>query len=590
MVVRLSGRDLGLYLGAHPSSMLVLRAEGGSLGGLPAFWGAVMDLIDKGSKALRGHWHPHRAAGAGEQRPSWDSTGPTDQALSEADDPGMKAMVGEILNRHPAVGLAVGVVRDGSLAFFYGHGAADIASGTPVTEDTVFRIGSVTKTFTAIAVMQLWEQGLLDLDAPASDYLRAYKLIPAKAAHRPATVRHLLTYTAGLPQAVYLSRAFKPTLGEMVEFGQRVPTLTEFYRGELHLVAEPGAMHTYSNHSFATLGQIVEDVSGEPLDRYFRGHIFEPLGMEHTDLLRSERVRGRLATDYALRSRGPRPIRDCDLITAGSGGIYSTTTDMARYVAALLGGGASERGSVLEPETLAAMFAPQYQPDPRLPGVGLAFYRGDVGGHLVVGKDGLVRGFASQMFVAPDDGVGVVAFTSGARAAHGWLGPEVLGILSHVLGVPGEEIRTAVPHRPEVWSGLCGWYAFPGSLRDVQKWAVAGVQVVVRRGQLTLRLVTPVPGLPREFPLYPDDSEDPGLFRIDLSALGMGTPHVVFSRVPDMGTAALHVDMPGMPMSFQKQPAARDPRMWAKGALGALGIAAAAAAVRWRHGPCKERR
>jgi CubicO group peptidase (beta-lactamase class C family) len=514
---------------------------------------------------------------------------PPGQAFTPANDPEMLARVEGILSRHPAVGLAVGVVRDGSLVF-YGHGLADIASGTPVTGDTVFRIGSVTKTFTAVAVLQLWERGLLDLDAPAGDYLRGYRLVPAKATHRPATVRHLLTYTAGLPQAAYLSRAFKPTVGEMVGFGQRVPTLAEFYRGELHLVAEPGAMHIYSNHSFATLGQIVEDVSGEPLDRYLRGHIFEPLGMEHTDLFRSERVAGRLATEYALRSHGPRPIRDCDLITAGSGGIYSTTTDMARCVAALLGGGAGERGSVLEPETLAAMFAPQYQPDPRLPGVGLAFYRRDVGGHLVVEKDGLVRGFASQMFVAPHDGVGVVAFTNGARAAHGWLGPEVLGILRHVLGVPGDVIRTDVPHHPEVWGELCGWYAFPGSLRDVQKWAVAGVQVLVRRGQLTLRLVTPVPGLPREFRLHPEDDDDPGLFRIDLSALGMGTIRVAISRVPDMGTAALHVELPGMPMSFRKQPAASDPRLWAKGALGTVGIAAAAAAVRRRRGPCKEGR
>jgi hypothetical protein len=189
------------------------------------------------------------------------------------------------------------------------------------------------------------------------------------------------------------------------------------------------------------------------------------------------------------------------------------------------------------------------------------------------------------MFVAPDDGVGVVAFTNGARAAHGWLGPEVLEILRHALGVPGDGIRTAIPHHPETWSDLCGWYAFPGSFRDVQKWAVAGVQVLVRRGQLRLRLVTPIPGMPREFALHPEDSEDPGLFRIDLSALGMGTSRVVFSRVLDMATATLHVELPGMPMSFQKQPATRDPRMWAKGALGALGIAAAAAAIRRRRGP-----
>ena len=120
--------------------------------------------------------------------------------MLEVDELEMKARVGGILNRRPAVGLAVGVVRDGRLEFFHGHGVADIASNTPVTEDTVFRIASITKTFTAIAVMQLWEQGLVDLDAPANDYLRAYRLIPAKAGFRPATVRHLLTHTAGVPE------------------------------------------------------------------------------------------------------------------------------------------------------------------------------------------------------------------------------------------------------------------------------------------------------------------------------------------------------------------------------------------------------
>ena len=147
-----------------------------------------------------------------------------------------------------------------------------------------------------------------------------------------------------------------------MRFGQRLPTLAEFYRGGLHLVAEPGTRHTYSNHGFATLGQIVEDVSGEPLDRYFREHLFEPLGMADTDLLRSERVRSRLATGYALRSDGPHPVSDCDVVTVGAGSIYSTTTDMARYVSALLGGGANEHGSVLKPETLASMFAPTTSP------------------------------------------------------------------------------------------------------------------------------------------------------------------------------------------------------------------------------------
>jgi CubicO group peptidase (beta-lactamase class C family) len=459
-------------------------------------------------------------------------------------------MVRKLLNRHPAVGLAVGVVRYGSLEWFHGHGLADVASDAPVTEDTVFRIGSLTKTFTAIAVMQLCEQGLVDLDAPVGTYLRAYELIPAKATHQPATVRQLLTHTAGLPEMVHPLRVFTPVLGETVPYGQPLPTPADFYRGGLRLVAEPGTRHTYSNHGFATLGQIVEDVSGAPLDRYLREHLFEPLGMADTDLLRSDRVEPRLATGYTLRARAPRPVGDRDLVTVGAGSAYSTTRDMARYVAALLDGGAGKHGSVLEPGTLADMFAPHYQPDPRVPGVGLSFFRHDVGGHLVVAHEGVLPGFNCQLSVAPHDGVGVVAFTNGARSATAWLEAEVSKLLRQILGAPDDVVRTNVPHHPEVWGDLCGWYSFPGSLRDVQKWFIAGAEVLVRRGRLVLRPLTPIPALSRGLPLYPDDDKDPYVFRLDLSPLGIGgTSRVVFSRESGAGVTAFHLDF--APLSFR---------------------------------------
>jgi CubicO group peptidase (beta-lactamase class C family) len=482
------------------------------------------------------------------------------------DEDSTRARIDAILNRRPAVGLAVGVVRGGRLEFFRGHGLADIESQTPITEDTVFRIGSITKTFTAIAVMQLWERGLIDLDAPAGDYVRAYRLIPAKAAHRPATVRHLLTHRSGLPQLLYPLRAFKPILGETVPFGQRLPPLAQYYRGRLHLVTEPATTFTYSNHNFATLGQIVEDITGQPLRRYFREHLFGPLGMTHTDLVRSERVGPRLATGYALRSDGPRPAVDCDVIAVGAGAAYSTTSDMARYVAALLDGGGNEYGSVLKPHTLMGMFEPHYQPDPRVPGVGLAFFRHDVGGHLVVEHDGLVPGFSSAMAVAPDAGIGVVAFTNGARWAKAWLAYELIGLLSQILDVPDVVIRTDIAHRPETWGKVCGRYSFRGSLRDAQKWFVAGVDVSVRHGRLTIRPLTPIPSLSRRFALYPDDDIDPYVYRVDLSDLGIGTSRVIFSEEPGPGVTALHLDFE--PLSFDKRPGVKDPRRRAT-ALGA---------------------
>ena len=458
-----------------------------------------------------------------------------------------------IASRHPVVGLAVGVIRDGQLRLFHGHGLADIAARKPVTQDTAFRIGSVTKTFTAVAVLQLTERGLLDLDAPAASYLRAYRLIPARPGNPPPTVRQLLTHTAGLPQLAYPSRALQPVLGETVPYGHRVPTLAEFYRGGLRLVAEPGTRLTYSNHGFAALGQIIEDVTGQPLGAYFREHIFGPLGMADTDLARSDRIAARLATGYALRSGGPRPVRDLDLVTPGAGSVYSTTRDMARYAVALLADGAGEHGRILAPGTLAEMFAPSYQPDPRLPGVGLGCFRREVGGHLVVGHDGLVPGFSSQLSLAPHDGVAVVAFTNGARGATGWLGPEVAAIVGRMLGVPEPAVRDDLPQHPETWTDLCGWYSFRGSFRDVQRWLAAGAQVLVWRGQLTLRPLAPVPALLRGLSLHPDDPADPQVFRIDLSGLGMGTSRVVFTRSPHGGVTAFHVDLDVTPLSFDKR-------------------------------------
>jgi CubicO group peptidase (beta-lactamase class C family) len=430
--------------------------------------------------------------------------------------------------------------------------------------------------------MQLWEQGLVDLDAAANDYLRAYRLIPAEAGWRPATVRHLLTHTAGIREVLHLSGLLRMRdLGETVKLGRPVPSLAEYYRGGLRVDAEPGTRFMYTDHGFATLGQIVEDVSGQPLDRYFREHIFEPLGMADSDLVRSERVKPRLATGYELRSGGATAVTDYELVTVGGGAVYSTPRDMAGYLAALLGGGAGEHGSVLKPATMAMMFEPQYQPDPRIPGFGLGFFRTNLGGHLAVEHDGILPGFDSQIFLAPDDGVGVMAFANGARGGMHWLAPEVAGLLTRLLGVPDALIRTDVPQHPETWGDLCGWYRFSAHRTDPARFAIGpGVEVVVRRGQLMIRALSPIPALYGGFQLHPDDDKDPYVFRIELPWFGIGTGRVVFGREPGVGTTAVHLDF--APLSFEKQPSAKNPRLWATGALGALAVAAPVAAVRRR--------
>ncbi|HET7248025.1 MAG TPA: serine hydrolase domain-containing protein [Streptosporangiaceae bacterium] len=501
----------------------------------------------------------------------------------------LNSAVVRILDGLPAVGLAVGVICGGALTWFHGYGVADIESGAPVDEDTVFRIASVTKTMTAIAVMQLCELGLVDLDAPASDYLRAYRLIPAKARFRPATLRHLLTHTAGVRAARTAADLFRPVMGWGVPAGRPVPSLAEYYRDGLHIDVEPGTRWAYSNHGFATVGQIVEDVSGLPFGRYLAERIFGPLGMDSTDLTRSARVRARVATGYQMRSAGPVPVRDYENIPAGGGSVYSTTRDMTRYAAALLGGGTGAHGQVLRPQTVARMFQPHYQPDPRIPGMGLGFFRDEIAGHRTVGHDGIWTGFHAALLLAPDDGTGVVALANtGPFNPVAAPGPVVHAVLRSLLGLPDDAVRTDLPPQPQVWRELCGWYTLgPGVLTDPQPRMLlaAGAEVAVHRGQLVIRGQLPIPAVRRGLRLHPD-GDDPYAFRIQLPPVGSGTSRIVFSRGPGGDVTALHLDT--YPMTLHKRPAVRNPRPWINGALAAGATALAVRhRARARHGARK---
>jgi hypothetical protein len=184
------------------------------------------------------------------------------------------------------------------------------------------------------------------------------------------------------------------------------------------------------------------------------------------------------------------------------------------------------------------------------------------------------------MVLASDEGIGVLAL-----ANTGWFDPRgapepvAKTLLRHLLDVPDNAVRTDVPEHPEIWSDLCGWYSFgPGVLTDPQPRTMlgAGVEVVVRREQLTIRGQLPIPAVRRGLRLHPD-RDDPYAFRIDLSGLGSGTSPVVFSHKPDGEVTALHFAY--MPMSFRKRPDVRNPRPWVNRALiagAAKGIAVAA--------------
>ena len=224
----------------------------------------------------------------------------------------------------------------------------------PITEDTVFRIGSITKTFTAIAVMQLWERGLVDLDAPANDYLRSFRL-PAAAAtcgRRPCDSSSPYCWVGYLRR---LSDLLQPAVGSASGAARLgAPPLAEYYRRGLPVEVEPGRSGRTATMGFAVLGQIVEEVSGQPLDNYLRDNIFDPLEMEHTD--RSIRTSPTsLATGYVRAPRGLAGRRPRDPNPrAVPGCIPRRRTSLATSLTCWQG--PPEYGSVLRPESVATMF------------------------------------------------------------------------------------------------------------------------------------------------------------------------------------------------------------------------------------------
>jgi hypothetical protein len=229
--------------------------------------------------------------------------------------------------------------------------------------------------------------------------------------------------------------------------------------------------------------------------------------------------------------------------------MYSTTADMARYLSALLNGGAGVHGSVLKPETLASMFEPHFQLDPRAAGMGLGFEPNDESGHRTVWKTGVVSGFLSALVVAPE--------------------PLAEALLRRLLGLPDAPIRTDIPPRPETWSEICGWYGLdPGPVTNLFLRALfgAGVEVVVAGGHLLLKPLTPIPAMRRGMRLYPDDPDDPWVFRVEIPEYGKHC-RIVFTGGRDTGNQPMRLLLEVM--SFQKRPDARNPRRWVNGALAA---------------------
>lgn len=314
------------------------------------------------------------------------------------------------LRRNDIAGGVVTVVKDGQVLFARGYGYADLDKRIPVSaERTLFRPGSTSKLFTWTAVMQLVEQGKLDLDRDINAYLDFH--IPDWHG-KPITLRQLMTHTPGFEDG---ARGLMPATPDEVDLQrylkQRLP----------RRIFAPGELVAYSNYGCGLAGYIVQRVAGEPYAQYIERHILQPLGMEHSTFEQPlpPALAPMMSKGYLRASDGkPQPFELVDPAPAGA--MSATATDMAKFMIAQLQDGRYGNAQMLQPATARLMHSPQYAPAPGMPGFDLGFYQEDRNGLRIIGHAGDTVVFHSDLHLLLDKGVGLfLSFNSAGNPDAG---------------------------------------------------------------------------------------------------------------------------------------------------------------------------
>jgi CubicO group peptidase (beta-lactamase class C family) len=402
------------------------------------------------------------------------------QAQSPA-DPGDLAVFDEFFAEQIETihipGLTFVLIRDGEVALIKGYGLANVEDAVAMDpEQTVMRIGSVSKLFVATAVMQLVEQGDLDLHVDINQYLDGFRFKDRYA--EPVTLAHLLTHTAGFGD--HWSSTTNP---------DEVQPLGNYLRRHMPpRFAAPGELISYSNHGYALAGYVVEAVSGLPFDQYVHDRILQPLGMAHSRYLLDADLPVGMATGYRYQDGvyQPQPVEyDNDY---PGGALVSTAADMARFMIAHLSGGCLGEGCILRPETVGEMQAQQFTHHSELPGWTYGFQEEFLHGQRVIGHSGATFGFSNDLLLIPNHGLGY--FVSFNHESHGATA-KMLGELEELFM---DRFFPAVSPAPVPYPGvdaarLAGQYRYTRYYRHtIQKSAVLDAELEVTADGERLRV------------------------------------------------------------------------------------------------------
>jgi len=369
------------------------------------------------------------------------------------------------LERELVPGAAIGVVRDQDLVWARGFGYAELesdsASDRAMAADTIFRCGSITKTFTATAIMQLRDEGRLDLDDPIARVIPEFAAVKARhGAVDKVTFRRLLLHTSGLA-------AEGPDNGwERLEFPSIEGMIAALPRTEI--LIEPDTQYKYSNLGFALLGEAIARISGMPYADYVERKLLRPLGMNASGFALTDAMRAKMATGYTIRPiEGAPPLAPHPALNGWSaaGALYSSVNDLARWIALQFRTDAPARdgAQVLKGASLIAMHRAQFMESSWATGYGLAWRADRRGDNIYHHHNGGIHGFLTKITFNKLHRVGTIVLTNGnPNMAFEMIGYEILEAMIPAIreSAPPPKLRKPLP-TPEKYRRFIGRYEDP---------------------------------------------------------------------------------------------------------------------------------
>jgi CubicO group peptidase (beta-lactamase class C family)/D-alanyl-D-alanine dipeptidase len=390
-----------------------------------------------------------RASAAASDRPAVDVAAQAPYAEVAS---ALEAMIEREREQKGLAALSIALVDGDDVVWARGFG--EQSDGVPATAGTVYRVGSVSKMFTDIAVMQLVARGEMNIDAPVQEYVPEFN--PTNDTDTPITLRQLMAHRAGIIREPPAGHYFDDTGTDLATTVLSMAGTPQIY--------PPTTRTKYSNAGIAVVGYALEKTQDTPFADYVKQAVLEPLGMTRSAFAPEPAIVADLADAWMWgfdRDLFPAPRFELGMAPAGS--MYSTVLVLSRFMSAAFRGGMGDAGPVVAPETLEAMWEPQFAEPGATSGYGFGFAVGEWNGRRHLGHGGAIYGFSTQLSMLPEEGLGVavVSAVDGTNTVVERIADAALSLMLAARdgeSLPLEVTRGTDSVEPNLSRALEGWY------------------------------------------------------------------------------------------------------------------------------------